>query len=276
MTEIRVAHSPDSDDAFMFYALASGKLKTGDLKFTHILSDIETLNEKAMAGEYEVTAISFHAYAYLSDRYALLGHGASMGDRYGPVVVSGKPISLSRLKARTVAIPGKLTTAHLALRLLEPEVQVVVMPFDRIQDAVARGEIDAGLIIHEGQVTYADMGLHKVVDLGQWWHQETGLPLPLGGNAIRRDLPEETARRVSRMLKQSIEYALEHRDEALPYAMQFAREMTAQQADRFISMYVNDWTLGYGERGREAVSLLLRRAHEKGIIPTLPPIDFIE
>lgn len=260
----------------MFYALASGKLKTGDLQFKHVLSDIETLNQKAMAGEYEVTAISIHAYAYLADRYALLGHGASMGDQYGPLVVSAKPLDLTRLKSRRIAIPGKLTTAYLALKLLQPDIQPVVMPFDKIQDSVVNGEIDAGLIIHEGQVTYADMGLHKVVDLGQWWHQETGLPLPLGGNAIRRDLPSDVARRVSRLLKQSIEYALEHRDEAIPYAMQFAREMTVQQADRFVTMYVNDWTLDYGERGREAVRLLLQRGFEKKIIPHLPPVDFVD
>lgn len=274
--EIRVAHSPDSDDAFMFYALASGKLQTGELKFIHILGDIETLNQRALAGEYEVTAVSFHAYAYVADRYALLPHGASMGERYGPIVISRRPLTLNRLKGLHVAIPGKLTTAHLVLKLLQPEILTVEMPFDRIQDSVASGKVEAGLIIHEGQVTYSDRALHRVIDLGQWWFDETGLPLPLGGNAIRRDVPPETGRRISKLLKQSIEYALTHRDEALPYAMQFARDMTAQQADRFVGMYVNEWTLDYGERGRTAVRTLFERGFEKGIIPELPQVDFVD
>ncbi len=273
--ELKVAHSPDSDDAFMFYALATGKLDTGNLRLVHIINDIETLNKKAFAGEYEVTAISFHAYAYVAARYALLSHGASMGDGYGPTVISKQRLTSDQLKRRKVATPGKLTTACLALKLLEPEVHVVEVPFDQILPRVAGGEFDAGVIIHEGQLTYGEQGLHQVVDLGRWWLLETGLPLPLGGNVIRKDLPPEVTSQVSRLLKQSIQYALAHRKEALTYAMQFARDMTSSQADQFVGMYVNDWTLDYGTTGRDAVRMLLQRAYDEAIIPSLPSIDFV-
>jgi 1,4-dihydroxy-6-naphthoate synthase len=273
---ITVAHSPDSDDAFMFFALAQGNVGDPGLEFVHVLEDIQSLNQRALRGEYEVTAVSFHAYAYLADRYALLPHGASMGDGYGPIVVTRAACSPEELRGKRIAVPGTLTTAALALRLWDPDLQHVVIPFDQIMDAVAAGTADAGLIIHEGQVTYDSLGLHKVVDLGEWWLRETGLPLPLGGNVIRKDLGPDLMRRVSYLLRESIRYSLAHREEALDYAMRFARDMERRLADRFIGMYVNDLTLDYGERGRAAVRRLLEMGHERGLIPHRVEVEFVE
>lgn len=265
---IVVAHSPDSDDAFMHYGLATGKVPSEGLIFEHLLADIQTLNEAAFKGTYEVSAVSFHAYAHLADRYLLLPHGSSMGDDYGPIVVA-RADGPSTLDGVTVAVPGLLTTAFLALRLYEPDVKYLVMPFDQIQDAVRDGRVDAGLLIHEGQLTYRDEGLKKIVDLGEWWSERTGgLPLPLGGNVIRKDLGPEMVGKVSRILHDSIAYALEHRDEALDYALQFGRGLDRAQADRFVGMYVNELTLDYGDRGREAVQRLLDEAFEQGILPS--------
>ena len=273
-TKITVAHSPDSDDAFMFYGLASGGIDTGGLEIGQVLADIETLNRAAFEGTYEVTAVSFHAYAHLADRYALLPHGASMGDRYGPMVVTRRD-GPDSVKGRRVAIPGTLTTAYLALRLHEPSFEYVVVPFDRIQQAVVEGHVDAGLLIHEGQLTYEDDGLKKVVDLGEWWAERTdGLPLPLGGNIIRRDLGPELIARVSRLLHDSIAYALAHRQEAVEYAQQFGRGLDKARTDRFVGMYVNDLTLAYGDRGRRAVERLMTEAFERGLIPRRVPIEF--
>jgi 1,4-dihydroxy-6-naphthoate synthase len=274
--ELRLAHSPDSDDAFMFYALATKKIRTGNVTFTHMLEDIESLNQKALASVYDITAVSFHAYAYLADRYVLLPSGASFGDRYGPIVVAREQTGVQGLKGKTVAIPGKLTTASLVLRLYEPKIETLVVPFDQVFDCVARGEADAGVVIHEGQLTYAREGLRKVVDLGEWWHQETGLPLPLGGNAISRNLDRKTQLHVAKILKQSIEYALEHREQALEYAKQFGRGLDTPGADRFVSMYVNDWTLEYGESGRAAVQCLLDRGYQKGLIPHQVKAEFVD
>jgi 1,4-dihydroxy-6-naphthoate synthase len=260
----------------MHYALAEGRIPTGGITFRHILKDIETLNRWAMEGRHEVSAVSIHAYAYLSDKYALLPHGASMGDRYGPLVVAREPMPVSAIKGKRVAVPGLMTTAYLALRLLEPDFEAVEVDFDEIMGAVREGRADAGLIIHEGQLTYSAEGLHKVVDLGEWWNDETGLQLPLGGNAIRRDLGPELTREVSRLLRESIRYALDHREEALAYAMQFARDMPTELADRFVGMYVNDVTLDYGEEGRRAVQLLLDRAYERGIIPSRVVAEFVD
>jgi 1,4-dihydroxy-6-naphthoate synthase len=263
---IVVAHSPDSDDAFMHYGLACGKVPHEGLAFEHLLADIQTLNEAAFKGTYEVSAVSFHAYAHLADRYLLLSHGASMGDNYGPVVVT-RSDGPSSVDGVTVAVPGLLTTAFLALRLHSPHVKYDVMPFDRIQDAVREGRAEAGLLIHEGQLTYGDEGLKKIVDLGEWWSQRTGgLPLPLGGNVIRRDLGPELVAKVSRILRASIAYALEHRDEALDYALTFGRGLDRAKADRFVGMYVNELTLDYGDRGRRAVQRLLDEAFERGIL----------
>jgi 1,4-dihydroxy-6-naphthoate synthase len=275
LMRIAIAHSPDSDDAFMFYGLASGKVPTGDLEIEHVLSDIESLNRAAFDDRYEITAISFHAYTHLADRYILLPHGASMGDRYGPVVVAREALPAS-LAGVTVAIPGMLTTAFLALRLYTPDVQYVAMPFDEIQEAVHEGRVQAGLLIHEGQLTYASEGLQKIVDLGEWWADRTGgLPLPLGGNVIRRDLGPGLITRLSRLLHDSIAYALDHRDEAVQYAMQFGRGLDREKTDRFVGMYVNDLTLDYGDRGREAVRRLLTEAGEKGLTPRVT-IEFAE
>jgi 1,4-dihydroxy-6-naphthoate synthase len=264
--KIRIAHSPDSDDAFMFYGLASGKVPNQGYELEHVLSDIETLNHAAFAGKYEVTAVSFHAYAHLTDKYMLLPHGASMGDRYGPVVVA-KADGPSSLEGITVAVPGELTTALLALRLYDPRVRYVVVPFDQIQEQVHSGEVAAGLLIHEGQLTYAAEGLKKIVDLGEWWADRTGgMPLPLGGNVIRRDLgPHVPA--LSRLLHDSIAYGLGHRAEAVEYSMQFGRGLDHARTDRFVGMYVNDLTLDYGERGRQAVTRLLGDAEAAGLIP---------
>ncbi len=273
-SRITVAHSPDSDDAFMFYGLASGAVDTGGIEVDQVLADIETLNRAAFEGKYEVTAVSFHAYAHLVDRYQLLPHGASMGDRYGPIVVTRKG-GVSGVKGRTIAIPGTLTTAYLALRLYEPSFDYVVVPFDEIQKTVLDGKADAGLLIHEGQLTYADEGLEKVVDLGEWWADRTGgLPLPLGGNIIRRDLGPEMIRRVSMLLHDSIAYALSHRKEAIEYAQQFGRGLDKDRTDTFVGMYVNDLTLGYGERGRTGVERLMAEAYEKGLIPKPVPVEF--
>lgn len=272
---IRVAHSPDSDDAFMFYALATRKIDTRGLTYEHTLSDIETLNQKAMRGEFEVSAISFHAYAYLDEQYALLACGGSVGRNYGPLVVSTRPLKPSDLRNVEVAVPGELTTACLALRLFEPGVQTRVIPFDRILDSMERGEVEAGLLIHEGQLSYRDLGFKKVVDFGEWWQVETGLPLPLGGNVIRRDLGHPLMEEIAGDIQGSIRYALDHRDEALEYALEFSRGLDPQRADRFVGMYVNDLTLDYGEAGRQGIRTLLGRAYEQGIIPRLPDIEFI-
>jgi 1,4-dihydroxy-6-naphthoate synthase len=274
---ITVGHSPDPDDAFMFYALARDKLDTGPLRFRHELQDIETLNRRALRGELEVTAVSIHAYAHLLDKYALLPSGCSMGDRYGPLVVARRPMTVAELPNVRVAVPGTLTTAFLALRLLVPGgFAHEVVPFDQIIGAVAAGRYDAGLIIHEGQLTFQNQGLHLVVDLGRWWHEMTGLPLPLGGNVVRKDLGPETMRLISRLLKESIRYALGHREDALSYALQFARDMDRTLADRFVGMYVNDWTLDYGPRGRAAVRRLLHEAHRAGVIPQPIEAEFVE
>ncbi|HZB45763.1 MAG TPA: MqnA/MqnD/SBP family protein [Pyrinomonadaceae bacterium] len=272
---ITVAHSPDSDDAFMFYGLATGKIDTGDLRFEHVLEDIQTLNEKATRGVYDVTAISFHAYAYLADKYVLLPHGASIGDGYGPIVVAREPHAVEDLPRLKIAVPGKLTSAFLALRILCPEFEYEVVPFDRIIDAVREGRADAGLLIHEGQLFYQNLGLHKVVDLGEWWKAWTDLPLPMGGNVIRRELGGETIRRVSAHLHESIRYSLEHRQDALDYAMQFARDMDKGLADRFVGMWVNQLTLDYTERGRTAVQRLLDEGAARGVIPRRVEAEFV-
>jgi 1,4-dihydroxy-6-naphthoate synthase len=264
---ITIAHSPDSDDAFMHYGLASGKVLDEGIEFEHLLADIETLNRAAFEGRYEVSAVSFHAYAHLTDKYLLLPHGSSMGDSYGPIVVARRD-GPSTLDGTRVAIPGTLTTAFLALQLYKPHVPYDVMPFDQIQDAVRDGRAQAGLLIHEGQLTYGDEGLKKIVDLGEWWSGKTGgLPLPLGGNVIRRDLGTEMVAKISRILHASITYALKHRDEALDYALRFGRGLDRKQADRFVGMYVNELTLEYGERGRQAVQRLLDEASAKGVLP---------
>jgi 1,4-dihydroxy-6-naphthoate synthase len=271
---ITVAHSPDSDDAFMFYGLASGAVDTGGVEVEQVLSDIETLNRAAFEGKYEVTAVSFHAYAHLADTYALLPHGASMGDNYGPIVVAKDP-SVNGVKGRKIAIPGTLTTAYLTLRIYEPDFEYVIVPFDQIEAFVADGKADAGLLIHEGQLTYAENGLRKIVDLGEWWSARTGgLPLPLGGNIIRRDLGPDMIRKISTLLHDSIAYALSHRQEAVEYAQQFGRGLDKDRTDTFVGMYVNDLTLGYGERGRQGVERLMQEAFEKGLIPKRVPVEF--
>jgi 1,4-dihydroxy-6-naphthoate synthase len=279
---IRVGHSPDPDDAFMFHALANDKIDTGDFEFRHELVDIETLNQRAFSGELELTAVSVHAYAFLTDKYALCPCGASMGDQYGPMVVAREKLSLDDLRAKTIAVPGKLTTAFLALRLcLGADFRSVIVPFDEILDAVEAGQyqgqtIDAGLIIHEGQLTYGDRQLELAIDTGKWWFEETGLPLPLGANAIRKDLGPEVMKEVNRLLKASIRYGLEHRQEALDYALQYGRDLDRSKADTFVGMYVNDWTLDFGPRGRQAVAELLARGHTAGVIPKLIEPEFID
>jgi 5,8-dihydroxy-2-naphthoate synthase len=277
MSEIRitVAHSPDSDDAFMFYGLASNNVDTGGIVVDQVLSDIETLNRAAFEGKYEVSAVSFHAFAHLSDKYALLPHGASMGDNYGPIVVALQNGGPAGVKGSRIAIPGELTTAYLALRLYEPDFEFVVVPFDQIQQAVLDGKAEAGLLIHEGQLTYQDEGLRKIVDLGEWWNQRTGgLPLPLGGNIIRRDLGPEMIRKVSKLMHDSIAFALSHRSDAVTYAETFGRGLDRAKTDKFVGMYVNDLTLGYGERGRKAVEQLMTEAFEKGLIPQRVNVEF--
>jgi 1,4-dihydroxy-6-naphthoate synthase len=278
MQTIRVAHSPDSDDAFMFYALSEGRIDTGSLRYQHELSDIESLNRRALNGELEVTAVSIHAYAYLHRTYALLSSGSSMGDGYGPRLVSraARPAEpREAMRGRRVAVPGKLTTAYLALKLYQPDFIEVVIPFDRIEDAVTRGEVDLGLLIHEGQLTYADAGFHLWEDLGAWWLAETGLPLPLGGNVVRRDLGEAVVTQVARDLKASIVYGLEHRAPALAHAKQFNRGIGDERTDTFVGMYVNQWTVDYGPRGRQAVQLLLDRAWEAELIPERVEVTFV-
>ena len=271
---ITVAHSPDSDDAFMFYGLATNKLDTGSLSFTHVLKDIQTLNEEAFRGTYDVTAVSFHAYAYIADKYLLLPHGASIGDNYGPILVSREPAKAAEISQLKIAVPGTLTSAFLALRIFNSDFKYEVVPFDKIIEAVKSGQCDAGLLIHEGQLFYESIGLHKVLDLGEWWHERTGLPLPMGGNVIRRELGPEIIRQVSHCLSESIRYSLANREDALAYAMQFARDMDTDLADRFVAMWVNDLTLDYTDRGREAVQRMLMEGFERGIIPNRPTVEF--
>jgi 1,4-dihydroxy-6-naphthoate synthase len=289
---LRLGHSPDPDDAFMFYGLAKDKLPTGPYRFQHVLQDIQTLNQRAMKGELEITAISIHAYPYVADKYALTSCGSSMGDKYGPMVITREPRSLEQLRGKTIAIPGKLTTAFLALQLClgrgvkldspedddtpNPAFRYVVAMFDEIPAYVRDGKVDAGLIIHEGQLTFQKLGLHLVVDLGAWWHERTGLPLPMGGNAIKRELGEDLMHQVSKHLHRSIVYSMEHREDALAYAMQFARDMPTELADRFVAMWVNDLTLDYGERGREGVRRLLREGVDAGIIPHEVDLQFVD
>lgn len=276
-TTIRVAHSPDSDDAFMFYALADHLIDTGDLEFVHELQDIETLNRRAMNGELEVTAVSIHAYAYIADKYALLPHGASMGEGYGPRLVAREPMTRTQLKGKTVAIPGEMTSAYLALKMFEPDVRTHVIPFDQILEHVKDGGADVGLIIHEGQLTYRDEGLHLVQDLGEWWASETGgLPLPLGGNVIRRDLGHDLIVKTSRLLRESIAYSLDHRAAGLAHSRKYSRDLTEAQTDEFVGMYVNARTLDYGPDGRRAVQLFLDRGYEAGLIPNKVTVDFVE
>lgn len=273
--EISVAHSPDADDAFMFYALATNKLRFPGLSFKHTLCDIETLNQRARQGVYDVTAISFHAYPYLQEKYALLASGGSVGEGYGPMIVGARVHTMEEVRDKKIAVPGKLTTAYLVLQLFAPHSDTEVVPFDQIIPQVMEGKFEAGLIIHEGQVNFDKFGLHKLVDLGKWWRDTTGLPLPLGGNAIRRELGAETMARVSVALKASIQYALDHRDQALEYAMQFARDLDPQLANKFVSMYVNERTLDYGEEGREAVRRLLDMGYRAGIIPHQAQVEFV-
>src|SRR5215216_3952682 len=272
--EITLGHSPDPDDAFMFYALAAGKIDTGGLSFRHIIEDIETLNRRAMNAELDVTAISIHAYAYVLDRYALLTSGASMGDNYGPLVIAREPMSVGELRRVKVAVPGEMTTAYLSLRLCAGDVKTTVIAFDKIMDAVESKEADAGLLIHEGQLTYSARGFTKGVDLGEWWKSETGLPLPLGGNAIKKSLGPELIKRVSDLLRESIEYGLKNREVAVRHSMKYGRGMEESLTDKFVGMYVNDYTIDYGDEGREAVRLLLDRAFKAGIIPRPVRLEF--
>jgi 1,4-dihydroxy-6-naphthoate synthase len=274
--EITIAHSPDSDDAFMFYGLATNKVRVPGFKFTHTLTDIETLNQKAIhEAVYDVTAISFHAYPYMQDNYALMACGGSVGEGYGPMIVASRSFTLDSIKGARVAVPGTLTTAYLTLKLFAPEIETAVVPFDRIIPEIQAGNFEAGLIIHEGQLTYAQSGLRKVIDLGQWWREQTKLPLPLGGNAIRRSLGDQTMQTVTQALRDSIQHGLEHRDEALAYAMQFARDLDHDMANKFVGMYVNERTLNYGNDGREAIRRLLTMGHERGIIPHPVKVDFV-
>ena len=273
--EIKLAHSPDSDDAFMFYALATNRVKAPGLTFTHVLSDIETLNQAADREIYDLTAISFSAYAYLRQKYVLLDCGASFGEGYGPVVVAGRPMKPQQLAGSRIAVPGLRTSAYLTLRLYQPAFEPIPIPFDQIMNAVRAGTVDAGLLIHEGQLQFPELGLHRVVDLGQWWLETTKLPLPLGGNAVRRALGQETGERIARVIRESVAYALEHREEALNYAMQFARDMDTELADKFVGMYVNSRTLSYGERGRAAVQELLDRGFDAGLIPGPVKAEFL-
>ncbi len=273
---IHLAHSPDSDDAFMFYALADGQIDTQGISYVHELQDIETLNGRAMRGELDVTAVSIHAYAYLSDTYALLPHGASMGDGYGPRLVAKRPMTREETEGKRIAVPGMMTSAYLALRLFQPDFVPVVVPFDQIEQAVIRDEVDAGLLIHEGQLTYAEEGLHLIADMGAWWLEKTGLPLPLGGNVIRKDMPRELQKKVSRHLRASIAYGLNHRQNALDHAMRFARGLDRGKADTFVGMYVNNWTLDYGERGRAAIRLFLDEGIRCGVITRQVAVEFID
>jgi 1,4-dihydroxy-6-naphthoate synthase len=273
--KLSLAHSPDSDDAFMFYGLASGKVSTGDLEITHVLKDIETLNGEARVGRHEITAISFHAYPYVADKYALMPCGGSIGDGYGPLLVAREDVDPRRLGGLTVAVPGTLTTAYLALKLFAPETKTYVAPFDQILDEVQSRRADVGLIIHEGQLTFSGLGLRKILDLGAWWKEETGLPLPLGGNAVRRDLGPELMARLTALVRETVQYSLAHRKEALAYAMSFARGMDPGVADRFVGMWVNEMTVDCGARGRQAVQLLLDRGHAAGVIPRRVEAEFV-
>jgi 1,4-dihydroxy-6-naphthoate synthase len=273
--EIKLAHSPDSDDAFMFYALATHKLTTPGYKYTHVLADIQTLNEAALSETYDVTAVSFAAYPSLRDKYVLLDCGASFGENYGPIVVSSKPLRKEELVRKRIAVPGLKTTAYLTLKLFEPDFEPVVMPFDKILDAVQSESVEAGLLIHEGQLLFPQLGLHRVLDLGIWWHEQTSLPLPLGGNAVRRSLGPALGRQIARTIRESVEYGLGHREEALNYAMQFARDMETETADKFVAMYVNRWTLGYGDRGKQAVTELINRGTAAGLLPGPPSVEFL-
>jgi 1,4-dihydroxy-6-naphthoate synthase len=273
--EIKLAHSPDSDDAFMFYALATHKLATPGYKYTHILSDIQSLNEAALTETYDVTAISFAAYPTLRDKYILLDCGASFGEGYGPIVVSAKSLKPTELAGKRIAVPGLKTSAYLTLKLYEPDFEPVVMPFDKILDAVQNNVVEAGLLIHEGQLFFSKMGLHRVIDLGVWWQELTGLPLPLGGNAVRRSLGPQLGRQIAKTIRDSVSYGLEHREEALNYAMQFAREMDAELADKFVGMYVNKWTLGCGEKGQQAVKELIKRGTKAGLLPGPATVEFL-
>jgi 1,4-dihydroxy-6-naphthoate synthase len=273
--EITVAHSPDSDDAFMFYALAKGKVGSPTVEFQHHLSDIETLNRQAMEGKWDVTAVSFHVFPYITARYSLMPCGGSLGDGYGPIVVSGQEMPPSELRGKRIAVPGTLTTSYLVMKIYEPEFEAIVTPFDQIMDAVKEGGEDAGILIHEGQLTYGSEGLHCVVDLGQWWKDKFGLPLPLGANAIRKDLPPPVQEEATALLRNSIRYALDHRAEAMAYALQFARDMEAPLADRFVGMYVNDYSLDYGPLGRRAIQTLFRLGYEKGLYSEKPPEDIL-
>ncbi len=273
---IHLAHSPDSDDAFMFYALADGQIDTQGLSYVHELQDIETLNRRALRGELDVTAVSIHAYAYLSDRYALLPHGASMGDGYGPMLVAKEPMTRDDIAGKRIAVPGMMTSAYLALRLFQPDFVPVVVPFDQIEQSVLAGDVDAGLLIHEGQLTYKDDGLQLIADMGAWWLKKTGLPLPLGGNVIRKDMPRDLQKKVSRHLRASIAYGLDHRQNALDHAMRYARGLDRSKADTFVGMYVNDWTLDYGDRGRAAIRLFLQEGVNAGIISRPVTVEFID
>ena len=273
--EIKLAHSPDSDDAFMFYALATHKLATPGYKYTHVLSDIQTLNEAALTETYDVTAVSFAAYPSLRDKYVLLDCGASFGENYGPIVVASKSMRREELAGKRIGVPGLKTTAYLTLKLFEPNFEPVVMAFDKILDAVKNEVVEAGLLIHEGQLLFPQLGMHRVIDLGVWWHEQTGLPLPLGGNAVRRALGPALGLQIAKTIKDSVEYGLEHREEALNYAMQFARDMETEVADKFVGMYVNRWTLGYGERGKQAVRALIERGTSAGLLPGPPDIEFL-
>ncbi|MFZ9824684.1 MAG: menaquinone biosynthesis family protein [Gemmataceae bacterium] len=273
---LTVGHSPDPDDAFMFYALAHDKIETGDLAFRHELQDIETLNRRCLKAELEISAVSLHAFAHLTETYALLSSGCSMGDRYGPMVVARKPFKVDELRALKIAVPGTMTTAFLSLSLLLGKgFSYEVIPFDQILDAVANGRVDAGLIIHEGQLTFQNQGLQLVVDLGVWWNDKTGLPLPLGGNVVRKDLGPAMIQNVSRLIRESIHYGLQHRKEALEYALKYGRDLDHALADKFVGMYVNDWTVDYGDRGRQAVKLLLAEGHRAGIIPNPVNVEFV-
>jgi 1,4-dihydroxy-6-naphthoate synthase len=274
--EIKLAHSPDSDDAFMFYALATHKLSTPGYKFTHILSDIQSLNEAALMETYDVTAVSFAAYPSLRDKYVLLDCGASFGEGYGPIVVSAKSLKPQDLKGKRIGVPGLKTSAYLTMKLFEPDFEAVVMPFDKIMEAVKNERVEAGLLIHEGQLFFPQLGLHRIVDLGVWWQEHTGMPLPLGGNAVRRSLGPDVGRLISRTIRDSVSYGLEHREEALNYAMQFAREMDTELADKFVGMYVNKWTLGYGEKGKKAVRELIEKGTAAGLLPGPPSVEFLE
>jgi 1,4-dihydroxy-6-naphthoate synthase len=274
--EIKLAHSPDSDDAFMFYALATHKLSTPGYKFTHILSDIQSLNEAALTETYDVTAVSFAAYPSLRDKYVLLDCGASFGEGYGPIVVSSKSLKPQDLKGKRIGVPGLKTSAYLTMKLFEPDFEAVVMPFDKIMEAVKNEMVEAGLLIHEGQLFFPQLGLHRIIDLGVWWQERTGMPLPLGGNAVRRSLGPDIGRLISRTIRDSVSYGLEHREEALNYAMQFAREMDTELADKFVGMYVNKWTLGYGEKGKKAVRDLIARGTAAGLLPGPPTVEFLE